>query len=94
MCFVRNPSHYVGERRRVGLNQLNGVCDNRASERLTLLTSGLVSLIENAQQLWVCREHVPVEAGGDLIGVLSHDRRRRRYDGVGTWRQQGGMRGL
>jgi hypothetical protein len=75
----------VGERWRVGVDQLNGICDNRASERLTLLTSGLVSLIENTQQLWVCREHVAVEAGSDLIGVLSHDRRRCRYDGAGTW---------
>jgi hypothetical protein len=92
--LVRNPSHYVGKRRCVRVDQLNGVCDNRASERLALLTSGLVSLIENAQQLWVCGEHVAVEAGSDLIGVLSHDRRRCRYDGVGTWRQQGGGRGL
>jgi hypothetical protein len=85
--FVRNPLHHVSERRRVGVDQVHGVRDHRSGERLALLASGLVSLIENSQQIWMCREHVAVEASGDLIGVLSHDRRRCRYNGVGTWRQ-------
>jgi len=59
----------------LGIDQLHRVRDNRAGQRFALLAGGLISLVEDQQQLGMGGEHTGIEVCGDLVGVRSDDRR-------------------
>ena len=91
--LVGDPLHHPVERRRVRVDELDGVGDHRRRQRPALLARGLVALVEHPQQLGVLLEHAGVEAGGDLLGVLGHHGRGRLDDGSRCRGEQAGRGG-
>ena len=86
--LVGNACHHMVERRRGRVDQLDGVGDDGAGQRLALLPGGLVALVEHPQQLRVLGEHPWVEAGGDLLGVFGDHGGGGLDDGLGSGGQQ------
>ena len=73
--LVRDSPHDMVEWRRLRIDQLHGVRDDRAGEGFALLPGRLISLVEHAQQLGMGGEHARIEVGGNLVGVRRDDGR-------------------
>ena len=52
---------------------MHRVRDNRAGQGFALLAGGLISLVEDSQQLGMRGEHAGIEVCGDLVGVRRDD---------------------
>ena len=73
--LVGDSAHDVIKWRRLGIDQLHRIRDNRACQGFALFAGGLISLVEDAQQLRMGGEHAGIEVCGDRVGVRGDDGR-------------------